>query len=244
MMNRATRWTWSVLALTAFFPAISVAVEACGSDSFTSAPSTDGGGEGSAETGTPDNEAGGADSGCLAVPAGLQPGDVAFCDAFAEVYDRCGSCESCRQTDVSNCAEFSAALSDSYKAAIVACKDTLSCDNLQSQNLSSDCITKQFSSAAPTAEQTTVKNAYCAKCTDIDAGDLPCDDFFFQADGGASAGAAVLLVSDPIAADIKTACVDLGICGAAGFYVCAGNQLCNGKDKGPTTACSSGFCKP
>src|ERR1019366_6415202 len=155
-----------------------------------------------------------AATGCLSAPTAVPSSDVAFCSAFAEVYDRCGSCEPCRQEDVYNCGAIGDTLSDSFKAALVACKDSLGCDDLQTQNLgNSDCLTQQAHLATPTPAQNAVKQAYCDTC---DGGpDLSCANFFFQEDGGSTVATAVLDMSEAVAGTVANKCAKS--CGSVAF---------------------------
>jgi hypothetical protein len=251
MMNRITRRAFWLLAISAVFSGAFAVAEGCGSDSFTAPPSTDGGnvGEGGDSGGSVEAGGGGDGStGCLQIPANESAGDVPFCNAFAEVYDRCGSCEPCRQQDEYNCGQIGDSLSDSFKAAIVTCKDTLDCTDLQTQTLGdSPCLTQQMIAATPTAAQTQVQVAYCSGCRAFaDAGAIDCDHFFVQTDGGLAAGAGVLYVNDQIAADLQAQCgkgtTALG-CNAGVFELCGANQLCNGKHAAPKTTCMQGLCK-
>ncbi len=244
-MMRGTYWrAASLFAIAAVFPLAVTIAEGCGSDSFTAKPSTDGG---NASDSGSDTAVSGGDSGdsaeaaapgCLTAPTNVQASDVAFCNAFAEIYSNCGSCEACRLEDVDNCAAIGDTFSDSFKSALVACKDTLSCDDLQTQNLShSDCLTQQAHLATPTGPQIAVKTAYCNGCGDAGS-DLSCDDFFFLPDGGGTVATAVLDMNDTVAATVSTRCGKS--CGTFAFEICEAIYYCG---SAPKTQCSQGLCK-
>ncbi|MEO8874267.1 MAG: hypothetical protein ABI461_01665 [Polyangiaceae bacterium] len=230
---------------------ISGALVACGSDSFTASESTDGGDEAASSGG----DSGGSDSGavgCLVVPSAVPANDVAFCNAFAHVYDECGSCETCRQSDVNNCVAYGDSFSEGFKSAIVSCQDSLTnCNALQSQTFGgSPCLDNAVRSATPSNAAMAVKNAYCTTCQPAVTGDagvtaehISCADFFKLPDGGSTAATGLLYVGDSIANDVKTNCTGLLTCGSGAFALCLGNQLCNGKHAVPKTTCAQGACK-
>jgi hypothetical protein len=242
MMTRIARHVSSLLAISAVFLGGFAIAEGCGSDSFTASPSTDGGSasDSGSDTAVSGGDAGveAAAPGCLTAPANVPASDVAFCNAFAEIYSNCGSCEACRLEDVDNCAAIGDTLSDSFKSALVACKDTLSCDDLQTQDLShSDCLTQQAHLATPTTQQLAVKTAYCDGCGDAGS-DLSCDDFFFLPDGGGSIATAVLDMNDTVAGTVATKCGKS--CGTIAFEICEAIYYCG---TAPKTQCSQGLCK-
>ena len=242
-MKMSARAKWSAFGIFGVFLAVAAIDAGCGSDSFTSDTSTDGGSDGAAATdgSTADGNADSGAPGCLTPPTAVPDADVAFCQAFAEVYSRCGSCEECRQKDVNNCASFGDAFSDAFKTAMIACKDTYDCNDLQVQSLgSSPCVGNIVNNAAPTLAQQGAKTAYCNACADAGS-DMPCDFFFGLPDGGATSGTAILYMSDGLATDLGAQCANH--CGQLSYLVCEGIHVCSATDAPPKTTCTQGICK-
>lgn len=235
------RTQWAAFCISSVFFAVGTIDAGCGSDSFTGAASTDGGsGEGAATDSGSLRDAGAP--GCLTPPTSVPDGDVAFCQAFAEIYSNCGSCETCRQEDVNNCAAYGESFSDAFKTALVTCKDTFQCADLQVQSLgNSPCVADMVNHATPSGAQNAAKTAYCTACPG-DAGlDMPCDQFFVSADGGSTPGTAVLYLGDNLATELGSRCANN--CGALSYGACELLNLCNVKDPPPKTTCSQGVCK-
>lgn len=244
-MGIATRRGQAIACICSLFLVAGALELGCSSDSFTSGSSTDAGsdatsGDDSATTTDSDTDSG--KPGCLTPPASVPGGDVAFCQAFAEIYSNCGSCETCRQEDVNNCAAFGESFSDAFKGAMITCKDTFNCEDLQRQSLgNSPCVADIVNASTPTTAQLGAQTAYCTHCPG-DAGlDMPCDQFFALPDGGASPGTALLYMGESFATDIGTDCANN--CGAISYGLCEAIHFCSEPHAPPKTTCTQGVCK-
>jgi hypothetical protein len=245
MMSRIARPLFSLIAISAVFSGAFAIAEGCGSDSFTSSPSTDGGGEGSAATDA-SQDAGPQDSGpSVVVDACVKPPTAAdlslqpFCDAYAEISSRCLDCASCRQSNATACEGLGATLSASLRSGIVACKDTIACSALESQVgfVQDSCVVAHLLDGGVTNTQILAQTTYCTTCGG-DAGTpeyADCEqNYFGQPDGGSNApGAIVLVSSDDVASAIKKNCGNCaGYGGCSVFYFCigAGKDTCTGSN--------------
>jgi hypothetical protein len=219
-------------------------VEACSSDTFTASPSTDDGG---AEGSTP-ADSGGSDSGgdsgapgCLLSPAATG-GEKAFCDYYAAAYSRCGDCQPCRQADVNNCIVLGDALSENFKAAVIACAAEETCAEVAKLDFGTNpCVQAALALATPSAAQAAAKDAYCMDCADAGPNAVEgCNHFLVAGDGGTGAGvgAFVELLNDTAAAKIEADCTSM--CGPAAYELCSVGRACTYL---PKTQCTSGLCK-
>lgn len=225
-----------------FSGAFACGVEACSSDTFTAAPSTDGGGaEGSTPADSGANDGGDAGQGCLLAPVATA-GEKAFCDFYAAAYSRCGDCEPCRQADVNNCIALGDALSEDFKTAVIGCAAHETCAEIEKLDFgTNDCVQAALALAPPSAAQAAAKDAYCTDCADAGPNAVEgCNHFFVAGDGGmgAGVGAFVFILNDTAAAKIEADCT--GSCAPVGYGLCSAVRACNYL---PKTQCSSGLCK-
>jgi len=180
--------------------------------------------------------------GCILPPAATGT-ETDFCNAVADVYSRCGNCEACKQSNANNCIQFGDAISDAYKKAFVACKETISCGDYAAW-AGDPCVVAQLQTATWSAKQIAVKDKYCSTCP---AQAFECAHFFdfgggdAGADAGSSGlGAFVALGNDTTAQNILDKCVSAGFdCSAVGFGLCSAGPFC---DPMPREACGSKFC--
>ena len=199
-----------ILVVSAGLLAGGAALGACGSDSFTPGPSTDGGnddGSTTVDSGGPTGDAGaGGDSAvstdCIKPPTS-QPGNVAFCAAFAAISSRCGQCEPCRLQNANNCDKLGSGLSDAFKNGIAACQDQIDCDEFSNQAAmaTNPCVLARIADAGLTEHQKLTQLAYCQNCSPDGGGPYfdNCVHYFSDADGGAGIGAGVIVESDDVA---------------------------------------------
>jgi hypothetical protein len=166
----------------------------------------------------------------LCSPAPTPPSQDPFCTALASYDGRCGHCADCTAKNVQSCAKRSAVLSDAYRAAFVACKDSASCDGDPAFDA---CITDRMKAATPTAAQNDARTAYCTACTGSNASTCA----FFDSKGGP--GYPILQYSDAIAASAMTTCKD---CDALRYAVCVALVAC--KPAGGDYCDDGGLCQP
>jgi hypothetical protein len=221
---------------------VALAPLACSSANFDTASNdtgaTDGGGDTFSGSDTTDGT-----KGCV-VPPAATGSETDFCNAVADVYSRCGNCEPCRQANANNCIQFGDGISEGYKKAFVACKDTLTCGDFAAWG-GDPCILAQLQSATWSAKQNAVRDKYCSMCT---AQKFECDHFFdFGASGDAgpdagqdTLGAFVALGNDTTAQNILDHCFASAIdCNPIAFALCTAGAFC---DPMPHDACGSKFC--
>ncbi len=225
-----------------FSGAFACGVEACSSDTFTAAPSTDDGGAEAAtpaDSGTGDGGDGGP--GCLLAPVATG-GEKAFCDYYAAAYSKCGNCEPCRQADVNNCIALGDALSEAFKNAVIGCAAQETCTEVEKLDFgTNDCVQAALALATPSPAQAADKDAYCVNCADAGPNALEgCNHFFVAGDGGTGAGVGgfVLILNDTAAAKIGADCASS--CAPVAYGLCSAVRSCNFL---PKTQCSTGLCK-
>ncbi|MEO7109750.1 MAG: hypothetical protein ABI183_04890 [Polyangiaceae bacterium] len=199
----------SLFAIAAVFPVTMMLVEGCGSDSFTAAPSTDGGNEGATTDAAALQDGSGPTlDGCVKAPTASDPTLQPFCDAFAEISSRCNDCDPCRQANANSCEAFGSALSAAMQRGVVACKDQIECSQFESQSglPSNPCVAAYIVDAGPTPAQVSAATAYCGNCpAAADSGVDYCDSYFGGGDAG-GIGGITLVSSDAIAAKIAQNC--------------------------------------
>lgn len=242
MVNRMAWRTLSLIAISAVFSSAFAIAEGCGSDSFTAMPSTDGGTEGSVgETDAASDAKSPSDAAPADVDACVKPLTAAdptlqpFCNAYADISTRCLDCAGCRQTNENGCEALGGALSGPLRDGIVACKDTIACDALESQVgfVQDPCVVAHILDGGLTPAQSAAQAAYCTKCGG-DAGtqeraDCPAN-YFGQSDGGSGApGGITLVASDDVATAITNGCGNCGdyeLCTVFYFCFAAGKDTC------------------
>ncbi|MEO8799546.1 MAG: hypothetical protein ABI551_16760, partial [Polyangiaceae bacterium] len=124
------------MLISAGLMVVGATLAACGSDSFTPGPSTDGG-EVDGSTAVVDSggaaaDAGDSGAGCITAPSS-QPDNVAFCQAFAAISSRCGECSACRLQNANNCDKLGSGLSEAFKNGIATCQDQITCNEFTDQ---------------------------------------------------------------------------------------------------------------
>jgi hypothetical protein len=125
------------------------------------------------------------------------------CQTIAQLYTRCAYDQPCDQTNLRNCPANAAIYSDSYRAAILACAPTSTCDRDAGAN--SDCYATALGASRSDALRKLALD-YCAKCS-TDAGGCESDFYVIRTDGGASGvGASLLLFSDPVVVAVDRSC--------------------------------------
>lgn len=230
------------LAFTALAPL------ACSSADFeTASDSGTTGGDGSTtDSGVGGDTTGGGDTtpGCILPPTATGT-ETDFCNAVADVYSRCGNCESCRQSNANNCIQFGDGISVAYKKAFAACKDVVSCGDYTAW-ASDPCVVAQLQTATWSAKQLEARDKYCATCI---TQKFECDHFFDIASGGTDAGpdagsgglgGFVALGNDTTAQAVIDKCISAGFdCSPIGFGLCSATAFC---DPMPKDACGSKFC--
>jgi hypothetical protein len=241
----------SLFAITVCLVTGSAIVEACGSESFTSSPSTDGGNDSTTDAAA-DGQA--QDSGpstdvdaCIKPPTTADSELQPFCNAYAAISSRCGDCESCRQTNANGCEPLGGSISTPLQNGIIACKDTIACDALESQVgfVYDPCVVGYILDGGVTSAQSQAQQAYCAKCA-ADGGAAEANEclqnYFAFVDGGSGApGVLTLVASDDVANNIKSGCpsyCDGAYVGCTALVFCA--SVGAGKDSCPN---SNSLCK-
>jgi hypothetical protein len=158
-----------------------------------------------------------------------------FCEALAAYDGRCGHCADCTGKNLQNCSKRGATISAAHRAALIACKDVLPCND--DPDLS-QCVLDQMRQAAPTAVQAQAKDAYCGVCGATHPAE--CSGFFtingpLQASGP---GYSLLLSGDATATRAITTCASK--CEPLDYGVCVALLLC--ADSGGDYCVDSGFC--
>lgn len=220
-------------------------VGACSSSDFTTAPAEDAAdGAVALDTGGPSDvgdTSGDATKLCVVPPAAVgAEGD--FCAFEAALFSRCGQCEACRQTNLNACVTLGDALSPTFKAALIACKDVIECGDYTTYG-NDPCVRAKLAASAPTAAQQAAKDDYCAKCT---ANAAECAHFFDVGGGDAGPDAGiggiglfVLISNDKLAGDMKSGCSGGLNCNGYVYELCTGGKVCNAT---APDACKSGVC--
>jgi hypothetical protein len=217
-----------------------IACLGCSSSEFQTAAGEDAAGTDTATTG---DTATGPDTTkplCVTPPTATV-GETAFCNFEAELFSRCGQCESCRQTNLNGCVQFGDALSKAFKEALIACKDVMACGDYTTY-ANDKCVQEKLAAAVPTDKQKAAKDAYCTKCpTNADE----CAHFFdfSKADAGPDAGArgigeVVMIASDDIVQLITDGCGGGIGCNPALYGACSIGKFCG---KTAPDACKTGF---
>jgi len=233
--------------MSAISAVFAVATMACGSDAFTAAESTDGGGDAatSSDGGSTDGNSPQLDGsqGCITPPPSKPAlaDEIPFCNAYAEISSRCGACEACRQENANSCSTLGSALSTAFRDGITACKDVVTCDQfIQVSTLGTNpCVTAFVLDGGATDAQLLAREGYCENCAG-DAGLENCrQNYFGLTDGGPGLGGLMLVASDDIANNVARTCSTT--CGAGLYVFCELGQFCNsaGKDHcGQSTLCN------
>jgi hypothetical protein len=216
-----------------------VALAACGGGQFTLA--SDAGSSSGTDTDSGGSSGGDSDSAaaCVTEPTSTG-GEQQFCDDEQHIFVKCGNCEACRQADLNDCRTLGDVLSDGYKAAIHACRDSNICGDYTTYS-NAPCVRQQFAGTKPTSAQQDAKTAYCTGCPQ---NPQECTHFFdLGGDAGAGdtagIGAYVLVASDPIVNTMISGCSGPTYCSPAAYQACTGLKLCAAT---PADKCKSGFC--
>jgi hypothetical protein len=170
---------------------------------------------------------------CAVTPT--PPADDSLCMAMASYDGRCGHCDDCTAKNLQNCTKLGSTMSDAYRAAYVACKDSAPCG---ADPAFSSCVVQRMKSATPTTAQDEARADYCNRCNATNASDCAS---FFSADpilGKNGPGYSVLLNADQVATMALTTCanecdpfrygvcVALVACGPSGGDFCADGGFC------------------
>ena len=223
--------------------ALVFALGGCSSGDFATAPVGEAGPteDGATDTAAVDGTKTDTASLCVTPPSAVA-GEGDFCNFEATLFSRCGQCESCRQTNLNSCVSFGDALSNAFKGALLACRDTLACGDYTTY-AADPCVREKAFGAKPTKAQQAAKDAYCAACP---ANKAECEAFFDVGGGDAGPdagtrgiGAVVLIANDAIDKTIADQCSGALNCNPGLYYLCSAAKFCN---QTAPDACKSGFC--
>jgi hypothetical protein len=165
------------------------------------------------------------------------PAQDAFCTAVADYDSHCGHCTDCTAQNIEYCDKLSAASSDAYRAAFIACKDTASCSGPPAFTA---CVLRQMLAVAPTPVQAQAKTAYCTSCMTTNQSD--CNGFFSidPSSGKTGAGYNVLLANDALVNQAITTCSSM--CDPLNYALCVAFMSCH--QAGGDHCADGGFCAP
>ena len=137
-------------------------------------------------------------------------GSDAYCNAVAAYDQRCGLTTACDTARAAQCTQTDVIFNDAVKQAYVDCEPQHPCTGDAgpgSERAYAQCLYGKYPS--PTATQTTLANAFCAKCQSI-LPQCPQDFYRLPVDGGFGLGEGVpiLELTDAVVTQIQSQCLD------------------------------------